>query len=468
MLTAPYQVAKWALEALGMSLRCRPDCGVDRALLLRRSIATAARIFTSPPGRDSAANEIDGGCVRSILRGPGLSLGSQIVGLMQLLLLLWRAGANEATDAYFYLFSLGMLPIQVLIVGVMYPLLLNTERISRRSIRRVQWITPTLSVALMIGGAGFLYANGRLPLELLPLAAMSLINAFVQALLWFRSVTAEAGGNPRWNAAIALPANALALLTLLIPFDSPAVVVTTMVAALVTGNLVLLVFAIRGRIGADVIAAAPEMPAKGRGAHWFFAKATVGYVGLVILQSLAVLLPPSTVTILNVGAKIVGSIAATFVNAVMPVIIHHQTESIDPSKRFLRGLVGILAGFSVLAVVVVATFDGSLLIQAVCVGLWIVASTSAAIAQRMSFRFLPPSASRITIVTVPLVVLLALASSIAPGFQLVIVLCAYAALDGITATFLLFALRDRLMSWALAATCTILAAVWIATLFGTI
>jgi len=468
MLTAPYRVVEWGLEPLGMSALRRSEGGINRARPLVRSIATATRMSKSLPRPCLGGNAINGGSLRSILKGPGLSLGSQIVGLVQLLLLLWRAGANEATDAYFYLFSLGMLPIQVLIVGVMYPLLLNTERISRKGIRRVQWTTPTLSVVLMLGGAGFLYANGRLPLELLPLAGMSLINAFVQALLWFRSVTAEAGGNPRWNAAIALPANALALLTLLIPFDSPAIVVTTMVAALVTGNLLLLAFAIRGRIGADVIAAAPEMPAKGRGAHWFFAKATVGYVGLVILQSLAVLLPPSTVTILNVGAKIVGSIAATFVNAVMPVIIHHQTESIGPSKRFLRGLVGILAGLSILAVFVVATLDGSLLVQAICVGLWIVASTSAAIAQRMSFRFLPPSASRITIVTVPLVVLLALASSIAPGFQLVVVLCAYATLDGITATFLLFALRDRLMSWVLVVTCAVLAGIWIAALVGAI
>lgn len=407
-----------------------------------------------------------GETLRSLLRGPGLSLASQLVGLVQLLLLLWRAGANEVTDAYFYLFTIGMLPIQVLIVGVMYPLLLNAERISRRGIRAIQWATPALSVVLILGGAGFLYVNGRLPVELLPLVGMSLVNACVQALLWFRSVTAEAGGNPRWNAAIALPANALAMVTLLVPFDSPAIVVTVMVAALITGNLVLLAFAVRARLGAEVVAAAPESTTGGRGIYWFFTKATVGYVGLTVLQSLAVLLPPSTLTILNVGGKIVGSIAATFVNAVMPLIIHHQTESIEPSRRFLRGLVGALTGLSAAAVVAASAFNSSLLIPAICVGLWVVASTSAAIAQRMSFRFLPPSASRITIVAVPLVVLLALASSTMPGFQLVVLLCAYAAVDGATATLLLFTLRDRLMSWVLAATCAALAAIWITSITG--
>ncbi|MBF4633030.1 hypothetical protein ITJ38_01285 [Agreia pratensis] len=370
------------------------------------------------------------------------------------------------TDAYFYLFNIGMLPIQVLIVGVMYPLLLNAERLSRRGIRRIQWITPSLSIVLILGGAAFLALNGRLHLGLLPLVGLAVVNAFVQSLLWFRGVTAEASGNPRWNAAIALPANALATVTLLFPFKQPEVIVAVMVGALVVGNLLLLYFASRAKIGAEVIAAAPDSTTRGGGVYWFFTKATVGYVGLTVLQSLAVILPPSTLTLLNVGGKIVGSIAATFVNAVMPVIIHHQTESMEPSKRFLRGLVGALIGISAIAVVGASVFDSSLLLPAICVGLWVVASTSAAIAQRMSFRFLPPNASRITIVAVPIVVLLALGSSLTPGFQLVVLLCAYAAVDGTTAALLLFTLRDRLMYWVLAATCAVLAAIWIGALLG--
>lgn len=391
-------------------------------------------------------------------------MASQAIGLVQLLTLLWRAGANEATDAYFYLFNIGMLPIQVLIVGVMYPLLLNAERMTRRGIRRVQWGTPAISVVLMLGGAGYLYANGRLSAELWPLAAAALVNAFVQAQLWFRGVTAEAGGNPRWNAAIALPANALATLSLLIPFDSPATTVAVMVGALVVGNTALLILAVRAQLGEAVVASAPEQSTGRGGVYWFFTKASVGYVGLIVLQSLAVLLPPSAVTLLNVGVKIVGSIAATFVNAVMPQIIHHQTETIDPSKRFLRGLVGVLAAISVVAVLGVSMFASELLVPAICVGFWVVASTAAAIAQRMSFRFLPPSASRITLVAVPVVVALAIASSFAPGFQLVVLLCAYAAVDGATATLLLFTLRDRLMSWVLTATCLALAFIWITAL----
>jgi hypothetical protein len=406
----------------------------------------------------------DGGVLRSIFRGPALSLASQAIGLVQLVALLWRAGANEATDAYFYLFNVGMLPIQVLIVGVMYPLLINTERLTRRGIRRIRWGVPALSVALMLGGSGYLYFNDRLSTELWPLAGVALLNAFVQARLWFRGVTAEAGGDPRWNAAIALPANALATLSLLIPFDSPATIVTVMVSALVVGNMALLAFAARSKVGDHVIAAAPEASMGRGGVYWFFTKASTGYAGLIILQSLAVLLPPSAVTLLNVAVKIVGSIAATFVNAVMPQIIHHQTDSIDASKKFLRGLVGVLALASVAAIWGVSLVDNELLIPAICVGLWVVASASAAVAQRMSFRFLPPSASRVTLIAVPLVVALAFASSLSPGFQLVILLCAYASVDGSTAGLLLLTLKDRLMSWVLAITCLALAIIWVVTL----
>jgi len=399
--------------------------------------------------------------MKSIFRGPALSLASQMIGLVQLVVLLVRTGANEATDAYFYLFNIGMLPIQVLIVGVMYPLLINSERISRRGIRRIQWGTPAVSVVLMVGGAGYLYLNGRLPVELWPLAVAALVNAIVQALLWFRGVTAEAAGNPRWNAAIALPANALATLTLLIPFHSAATTVVVMVGGLVIGNATLLLFAVRARLGREVVESAP-VDASGRtGAYWFFTKASVGYVGLIVLQSLAVLLPAAAVTLLNVGVKIVGSIAATFVNAVMPQMIHHQSDSIGPSKRFLRGLVGVLAGASALVVAGVAIVANELVVPAICVGLWVVASSSSAIAQRMSFRFLAPSASRITLIVVPVVVALAVVSSVAPGFQLVVLLCAYAAVDGASAALLLFALRDRAMSRVLAVTCLALAGIWI-------
>src|SRR5882724_9178578 len=99
---------------------------------------------------------------RRALRAPAISLGSQIIGLGQLVLIILRAGTNAATDAYFYLFNLGMVPISCIVVGMMYPALLNKTGISRRGLGHIRWVTPLLSVAFVAGGSLWLGSRGRL------------------------------------------------------------------------------------------------------------------------------------------------------------------------------------------------------------------------------------------------------------------------------------------------------------------
>jgi len=133
------------------------------------------------------------------------------------MLIILRAGANEATDAYFYLFNLGMVPISCIVVGMMYPALLNKTRMSRPGLRRIRWITPLLSVVFVAGGSLWLGWHGRLGASLLGVALFSALNSLVQALLWYRAVAAEASGNAFWISGVALPANVFALTALLYP-----------------------------------------------------------------------------------------------------------------------------------------------------------------------------------------------------------------------------------------------------------
>ncbi|MDR6505103.1 hypothetical protein [Arthrobacter oryzae] len=398
---------------------------------------------------------------KSIVRGPALSLGSQLIGLAQLLVLLWRVGANESTDAYFYLFNIGMLPIQIVIVGVMYPLLLNDDKITRRAIKRLRWLTPLLCSLLVAAGAGWLYISERLGPDLAPIAVASLVNATLQARVWFRAVTAEAAGNPRWISGVALPANFLALLILLFPFSSAPSAVLFMICGLIIGNSVLLVVMARLRVGDEVVRLSPRSKAQRSSASlWFLGKAGIGYVGLTVLQSLAVLLPASAVTLLNLAVKIVGSISATLVNSVMPILVHQKIDSPAAGRKFLRILTAGLVIASSLGIVGVAAYRPELTVPAVCLSLWAVASAAAGTAQRMSFRFLKPSASRVTILAVPVVVGFALASVNLPGFQLVVLLCAYAGVDAATSTLLLVSLKDRLMSAILGGVSAGLAGIW--------
>lgn len=385
---------------------------------------------------------------RASLRAPVLSVASQGIGLLQLGALLLRFGPTNATDAYFYLFNLGNLPVQILIVGVLYPMLLNQDRITRKGARRFVLLVPLASIVVMAAGTGWLHLQGRLDAQILIIAGIAMLNALLQTQLWYRAVGAEAEGKPEWMAAIALPANALATAVVLLPWDSSETSIIAMYASLVLANGGLLLFMVYRKTGQRVLSSLPEIPARKHAApYWFLAKSGVGYGGLVVLQSLALVLPPSTLTLLTLPVKIVGSVSSTFVNAVMPRLIHQETNSPAGARRFLRILLVILGGVGVLAVAVAAVAFPEYLLEVIVVALWLQAASAAAVAQRMMFKFLPPSASRITLVVVPVVVITVAFTIHLPNFGLVALLCSYALIDALTGFLILVALRDRSMAF---------------------
>lgn len=384
---------------------------------------------------------------RSQVRGPVLSMASQATGLLQLAVLLWRYGPTNATDAYLYLFNLGILPIQVLLVGVLYPMLLNADRITRASARRLGLGVPFVTVISVGGGCVWLWIQGRTSLEVLPILILAAVNGVVQARLWYLAIAAEAEGNPRWMAAVALPANGLATLVMLLPWPTSTATVTAMMTALVVANATYLGIMVRRKVGQAVLIQLPTKPARRHSAHWWFlTKSSVGYGGLMVIQSAALVLPPATLTLLTLPTKIVGSVTATFVNAVMPLLVHQKTESTGGAKSFLRLLTLILGSVGALGVLIVATLLPEFLTQALIVALWLVASASSSVGQRLMFRFLPPSASRITLFVMPTVVLAVALSAQTPGFGLIALLCAYAMVDAATSFLILLSLREKVMT----------------------
>jgi hypothetical protein len=400
--------------------------------------------------------------LRTALRAPVISLTSQIAGLVQLVLILVRAGTNEATDAYFYLFNLGMVPIFCIVVGMMYPALLNEHKLSRAGLERIRWVTPLICTLFVAGGSLWLQWHGRLGAGLIGIAIFSGANSLVQALIWFRAVAAEAAGNALWISGVALPANLLAVLSLLYPWSSAHSAMTVMTGALLFGNIGFLIYLDRRRIGSSVIDSAPLTGTSAGGPFWFLSLASLQFMGQTFLQSLAVLLPPSTVTLLNIGYKIVGSVSATFVNATMPSLIHQQTDSPHAARRFLRIVVVVVAAGGIAIALGTKIVRPELLAPAVVIAIWLITSSAAAVASRMSFRFLPPNATTRTMVVLVTVVALAVLSSRGGGFDLTVLLCAYAALDGASAMLLLWPLRDRVMSLVLAGALVALATGWIA------
>lgn len=404
---------------------------------------------------------------RGLLGAPALSLASQASGLAQLAALLWRHGPSNATDAYFYLFNLGNLPTQIFIVGVLYPMMLSADRVTRRGAKRFGLFVPLAALAAIAAGTVWLWAQGRVTAELIPILALAAVNAVFQARLWFRAVSAEAEGSPRWVAAVALPANALATLVLLIPWPTSEATVTAMMTALCVANAAFMILQSRKRVGREAIRRLPSRPERRHAAHWWFlTKSFVSYGGLMIVQSLALILPPAVLTLLTLPMKIVGSVSATFVNAIMPRLIHQGTDSPDAARRFLRQLVALIG-----TVALVGLAGGYVLVPQhfltmVIVALWLVASASSSVSQRMTFRFLPASASRVTIIIVPLIVMAVALSTQAAGFGLVALLCAYALVDSASSFLLLISLRDRLMACLSGGITVALSAIWISSLLN--
>jgi hypothetical protein len=423
-------------------------------------VRPADRLGSGPAGGTTSL-------LKRALRAPAMSIASQGVGVLQLGLLLLRAGANEATDAFYYLFNLGMLSITGIVVGVVYPSLLNQERLSRSDLRRLRNLVPVLCLLVVAGGAGWLTANDRLGPGLYLLAVLSGANAVVQARLWFRAVAAEAGGQALWIAGVALPANLTAVAALAPPWPAPNLAVTAMSGGLLLGNLVLLVVMRRRRVGDAVLVHGAATTGSRRGSAWFLGTAAAAFLSQTVLQSLAVLLPAAGLTILNLASKVVGSISAAFVNATMPLLVHERTDSPAPARRFLRIVVLVEALGGALLVLGTHLVRPDATLAAVVVAVWMVGSGSAAVAQRMGFRFLSArDVAQRQIASVVVVVPLALLSSWGAGFTLTVLLCAYAAIDAITAALLLWPLKDRRMGAVLVACTVALGALWIVGMAG--
>ncbi|MDQ0000519.1 hypothetical protein [Pseudarthrobacter sulfonivorans] len=357
------------------------------------------------------------------------------------------------------------MPIQILIVGVLYPMLLNDDRVTRRGAQRFGAWVPLATTLAIAGGCIWLSFQGRSSVEILPIYILAAANALVQARLWYLAVAAEAEGKPGWMAAVALPANALATLVMLLPWPNSTATVTAMLAALVVANTGYLVLMMTRSAGQNVLRVLPTTPTRKHSAHWWFlSKSFVGYGGLMVVQSLALVLPPATLTLLTLPMKIVGSVAATFVNAVMPRLVHQDTESPSGARRFLRQMVLLLGGTGVIGALGIYSTVPAYFTQAVIVALWLVASASASVAQRLMFRFLPPSASRITLVVVPMIVAGVAVSATLDGFGLIALLSAYALVDAATSFLILIALRDKLMAIVSGLISAALTAIWIISL----
>ena len=352
------------------------------------------------------------------------------------------------------------MPITCIIVGVMYPSLLNERRMTRRGLIRIRRITPLLSLLFVAAGSLWLLANDRLSGQLVGVAIACAVNSMVQARLWFRAVATEAGRKRNLDCRGRASRQYVAVTVLLFPWNTPAIVMTAMTCGLVVGNAGLLIFMALRRIGDSVLDSAPDHTETRGASLWFLSLASIAFLGQTLLQSFAVLLPASSITLLNIGYKIVGSVSATFVNAIMPMIVHQGTDSSRSARRFLR------------IVVVAVAAAGTVLVVAV----WIVRPPACPVRgdRHLAYRIGRRRSGGTYVIS------LSRAPCVGshdrrgdrhsctgriffglPGFNLTVILCAYAAMDAAAAMLLLWPLKDRLMSVVLGGAIVCLCAIWV-------
>jgi hypothetical protein len=376
--------------------------------------------------------------LRGVALSAVLSAASQAVGLIQLALLLCRWGASNETDAYTFLFGVGVGPAQLIAVGVLYPSLLNGVGLTRRGHAALTAALLLTSPAAVAVGAAWFASRRGVTSILLTIALLAAINSAVQALSWRRAVIAEAKGDARWAASIALPANAFAAMVLLGPWPTSGDAVVAMQTGLVVGNFAYFIAIRRQGIAQLLQATGSASPSH---QAWFLAKASSSYAAAIGLQACAATLPPSALTLLSIPVKVVVGLVGTAVNVAMPRLVNMHTDSKEAAVAFLRvaAMIGMLGGLA--CTLVLYAFRPMSGTYAMLTTAWLVASTGSAIAQRLAFRFLGASASR-SVIVIPLFVTAAtVASSLVSSFSVGTVICAYALLDALVASVLLARLR---------------------------
>lgn len=412
----------------------------------------------APPSSDTHAHT-ERTLIRSRhFRAPVVSGVSQLLGLIQIGLLTRASDTGIATDAYFLLFGFALLPSQILVAGVWYPMLINDAGTTLRTHRQLKVAAPTLVAMAVLGGTVLLTVSDRLPPNAAPMVALLVANGVIATSLWFTTLWLAAQGRATWFAGVALPANAAACLMLAMPWTTLSVRVIAMLVGLTLGNALLwLYFRIR-RLGPRQ----EQLPIGSGSARatvtWFFAKSATGHVGLNAIQALALVLPASSITILSILTKVVGSISTTAINALMPTLVNANQHSQEPALRFLWRTSVPLSMFLV-AVSTIALVKTNTSVAYVAIGLgWLAAINANAVAQRLAYRFLPPSASRVSIL-VMLAVLASLGTMAAfDALSLPILVIGLVTIEAATAIMLLWVLNVRnstglvLLTWGLTMT----------------
>lgn len=315
-----------------------------------------------------------------------VNLVSQVAGLVQYGLLILLSGADATTDFLFLLIAWFSIPLQTIIAGVAYPLLLRGQSVRARMFAHF--------ATLLTVGAGlvpFWILNAKIEQVRDPWVVFCLgcVHALAVARASWLAYVDAAKGETRLLAAVTL-------------FSSLGGIIGVACAALMSqdGVLGLLVGAVgcqvvfvallqRRRDAADEVSPTEVSVALGSDWGWYLGKSFAGYGAGLGMQSLAAALPPSALTVFSLAQRLVGGVSGLFSNTVLPRLVHSGSRSASPAVRAGALLASGLGFCAVLWFLVSVSVSVDAAVLGTLGLSWMAASLFAAGVQRAAYRFLP-------------------------------------------------------------------------------
>lgn len=385
-----------------------------------------------------------------------INLTSQGLGLIQYLVLISWVGASRTSDFFFLVLAWSSLPMQLVVTGVVFPLLLRGAVDSAARWLQIAQLLIPLSLAVPVAVFWTFIALVKLPIAIMLLtAAYSWCVLQVTAEGFRRAVAGDAlvlSAATLWGTLGSITGLAMGMVI------APDMSVPLMLAAGVLGQgafLWILAGHTAGRRrGRDSLAEQPAVadPPKqsATDSGWYLGKAAAGYGGGIALQSFSAFMPAAFLTYFSVFQRLIGGVASAFSNSVLPRYVHVDTVSPTAAVRLTGRVVVVVLGLG-LAASLCCFSVGRPVLAGWCLiaTAWCVAALCGATIQRLTYRLLPPSNALIPIV-ICILTLGIVSTAFAFGYRSPsIILLAVVALDGATSVLLLRKLDLAKASWAL-------------------
>lgn len=379
---------------------------------------------------------------------------SQLLGLVQLYLLMADNGSGRASDVYFLVLTWSLLPSQIILQGVAYAgwLRLGTSEVASGG----RMALSTAALSLVCGGfASLAYgiSEGE-AYSYLVIGVVQGIAGAVFSLVFASALQRSATGDPLLLSCMTLPGSVVACLALIsLPPDLYIKVIAIIVSSTI-GSIILLILD-RRRVWSILQDSARPSPRQPReeghystsGRSWFAMRSVTGYASGSVLQSVGAVLPPSSLTVANVCSRFVSGFNTVVTNSVLPRLVNYRDISTEGATRFSWILVcGGLLALTATPVVSVSPLSNWASEYAACV-VWAVSAGVSASAQRVSTKVRSPAWASISIV-VSCVVPVAAICLVAMGIPMsaIALLSMYISLEVLNSCLYLVLLRERLLA----------------------